>query len=141
MRVVNISLGAGVFESYNTDPLTVAAKRAVDVGIVVVAAACNYGKSKDGTTQYGVLGAPGNAPWVLTVGASSTEGTVDRRDDKVAGYSSRGPTMIDFGAKPDLVAPGTGTVSLSNPNSLFYLTKASFLVSGKRLGLLSLPYL
>ena len=141
IRVVNMSLGAGVFESYNTDPLTLATKRAVDAGIVVVAAAGNYGKAKDGTTQYGAIGAPGNAPWVLTVGASSTEGTVDRRDDKMAGYSSRGPTMIDFGAKPDLVAPGTGTVSLSNPDSLFYTTKASFLVAGKRSGLLFQPYL
>ena len=141
IRVINMSLGAGVFESYNTDPLTLAAKRAVDAGIVVVAAAGNYGKAKDGTTQYGAIGAPGNAPWVLTVGASSTEGTVDRRDDKVAGYSSRGPTMIDFAAKPDLVAPGTGTVSLATPGSLLYLTKLSFLVPGKRLGLLTQPYL
>ena len=138
IRVVNMSLGAGVFESYNTDPLTLAAKRAVDAGIVVVAAAGNYGKAKNGQTQYGAIGAPGNAPWVLTVGASSTEGTTDRRDDKMAGYSSRGPTMIDFGAKPDLVAPGTGTVSLATQNSLFYLTKAAFLLPGKRLGLLNL---
>jgi len=141
IRVVNMSLGAGVFESYNTDPLTLAAKRAVDAGIVVVAAAGNYGKNKNGQTQYGAIGAPGNAPWVLTVGASSTEGTTDRRDDKMAGYSSRGPTMIDFLAKPDLVAPGTGTVSLASQDSLFYLTKAAFLVPGKRLGLLSQSYL
>jgi serine protease AprX len=43
-----MSLGAGVFESYNTDPLTLAAKRAVDAGIVVVAAAGNYGKALNG---------------------------------------------------------------------------------------------
>jgi serine protease AprX len=141
IRVINMSLGAGVFESYNTDPLTLAAKRAVDAGIVVVAAAGNYGKAKDGQTQYGAIGAPGNAPWVLTVGASSTEGTTDRRDDKMAGYSSRGPTMIDFLVKPDLVAPGTGTVSLAAPNSLFYSTKAAFLVPGKRSGLLNQSYL
>ena len=49
--------------------------------------------------------------------------------------------MIDFAAKPDLVAPGTGTVSLATQNSLFYLTKAPFLVSGMRFGLLSQPYL
>jgi serine protease AprX len=141
IRVVNMSLGAGVFESYHTDPLTLAAKRAVDAGIVVVAAAGNMGKALNGQPQYGAISAPGNAPWVLTVGASSTEGTTDRRDDKMALYSSRGPTMIDFGAKPDLVAPGTGTVSLATPNSLFYLTKASYLVSGTRLGLLNQPYL
>ena len=45
IRVVNMSFGAGVFESYNTDPLTLAAKRAVDAGIVVVAAAGNMGKA------------------------------------------------------------------------------------------------
>jgi serine protease AprX len=141
IRVVNMSLGAGVFESYNTDPLTVAAKHAVDAGIVVVAAAGNMGKAKDGKPQYGAIGAPGNAPWVLTVGASSTNGTIDRRDDTMASYSSRGPTMIDFAAKPDLVAPGTGTVSLAEKDSLFYLTKSAYLVSGKQLGLTYLPYL
>src|SRR5687767_3469814 len=142
IRVVNMSLGAGVHESYNTDPLTLAAKRAVDAGIVVVAAAGNYGKAKNGETQYGAIGAPGNAPWVLTVGASNTNGTSDRSDDTIASYSSRGPTMIDFAAKPDIVAPGTGTVSLATENSLFYTTKAAFLLPGKRLDLgLFQPYL
>ena len=143
IRVINMSLGAGVFESYNTDPLTLAAKRAVDAGIVVVAAAGNMGKAANGQPQYGAIGAPGNAPWVLTVGATSTMGTIDRRDDTMALYSSRGPTMIDFGAKPDLVAPGSGTVSLSTQNSLFYNTKAPYLVPGKRAGLnfTYLPYL
>jgi serine protease AprX len=130
IRVINMSLGAGVFESYNTDPLTLAAKHAVDNGIVVVAAAGNMGKAANGQPQYGAITAPGNAPWVLTVGASSTMGTIDRRDDTMALYSSRGPTMIDFAAKPDLVAPGSGTVSLSVPGSLLYLTKSSFLSGG-----------
>jgi serine protease AprX len=141
IRVVNMSLGAGVFESYNTDPLTVAAKRAVDAGIVVVAAAGNMGKAANGQPQYGAIAAPGNAPWVLTVGASSSMGTTDRRDDTIALYSSRGPTMVDFAAKPDLVAPGSGTVSLSEKNSLFYTTKAQYLVPGKKSGLTYLPYL
>ncbi|HWI17427.1 MAG TPA: S8 family serine peptidase [Vicinamibacterales bacterium] len=141
IRVVNMSLGAGVFESYNTDPLTVAAKRAVDAGIVVVAAAGNMGKAANGQPQYGAIAAPGNAPWVLTVGASSSMGTTDRRDDTIALYSSRGPTMIDFAAKPDLVAPGSGTVSLSEKNSLFYTTKAQYLMPGKKAGLNYLPYL
>jgi len=141
IRVINMSLGAGVFESYNTDPLTVAAKSAVDAGIVVVAAAGNMGKAVNGQPQYGAITAPGNAPWVLTVGASSSMGTIDRRDDTMALYSSRGPTMYDFAAKPDLVAPGSGTVSLSEQNSLFYTTKAAYLVAGKKSGLTYLPYL
>ena len=130
IRVINLSLGAGVYESYTTDPLTLAAKRAVDAGIVVVAAAGNLGKAADGTPQYGAVGSPGNAPWVITVGASSTNGTVRRQDDTMAGFSSRGPTMYDYAAKPDLVAPGYGTVSLSDPLSAFYTTKAQFLLQG-----------
>ena len=78
IRVINLSVGARVTESYKTDPLTLAAKRAVDAGIVVVTAAGNLGKKANGKAQYGSITAPGNAPWVLTVGASSTEGTVDR---------------------------------------------------------------
>ena len=142
IRVVNMSLGAGVFESYNADPLTLAAKRAVEAGIVVVAAAGNMGKALNGLPQYGAIPAPGNAPWVLTVGASSTNGTIDRRDDTIAGFSSRGPTMIDFAAKPDLVAPGTGTVSLAVKDSTLYLQKSLYLIGGGTfLGLNYSPYL
>ncbi len=130
IRVLNMSLGAAVTESYNTDPLTLAAKRAVDAGIVVVASAGNLGKAANGQPQYGAIGSPGNAPWVITVGASSHNGTVLRQDDTIAAFSSRGPTMYDYDAKPDLVAPGHGTVSLSDPVSRFYTTKAQFLVSG-----------
>jgi serine protease AprX len=140
IRVINLSVGAAVTESYKTDPLSLAAKRAVDAGIVVVAAAGNLGKNKLGQTQYGGITAPGNAPWVLTVGAYSTEGTVTRKDDVMALYSSRGPTAKDFLAKPDLVAPGTGVVSLADPTSLMYLTKAAFLLNGTQL-LGSKPYL
>ncbi|MEN3339552.1 MAG: serine protease AprX [Acidobacteriota bacterium] len=130
IRVINLSVGAGITESYNTDPLALAAKRAVDAGIVVVAAAGNLGRNALGQSQYGGITAPGNAPWVLTVGASSTEGTVTRLDDVYAPYSSRGPSAIDFNAKPDLLAPGTGVVSLTDPTSLLYLTKTAFLLNG-----------
>src|SRR5207244_4294265 len=74
--------------------------------------------------------APGNAPWVLTVGAYSHEGTLTRTDDKVADFSSRGPTAKDYLAKPDVVATGVGIVSLAVPGSTFYTTKAPFLLSG-----------
>jgi serine protease AprX len=130
IRVVNLSAGAGVSESYWTDPLTVAAKRVVDKGIVVVAAAGNLGKNAEGQKQYGGILSPANAPWVLTVGASSTEGTVRRLDDKVAGFSSRGPTRGDYLAKPDLVAPGYGIVSLASPGSTLYHANPQFLVQG-----------
>src|SRR3954463_13129056 len=140
VRVVNMSVGAGIFESYWTDPLTVATKKLTDKGIVVVAAAGNMGKNAAGHLQYGAITAPGNAPWVLTVGASSTMGTLTRNDDEMASFSSSGPSFLDYEAKPDLVAPGVGTVSLAVPGSTFYLTKAAALLDGKpKLG--SKPYL
>jgi serine protease AprX len=140
IRVVNLSIGAGVYESYDTDPLTLAAKRAVDAGIVVVAAAGNLGNTATGGNQYGGITAPGNAPWVITVSASTTMGTVNRTDDLHADYSSRGPTFIDYTAKPDLVAPGTGTFSLADPTSMFFATKATHLQFGYR-ETSSAPYL
>ena len=117
LRVINLSIGAAVLESYETDPLALAARRAVEAGLVVVAAAGNFGKNDDGEIQYGGITAPGNAPWVLTVGAYSTFGTPDPSDDRVAGYSSRGPTAVDFNAKPDILAPGTRIVSLNDHES------------------------
>ena len=136
IRVINISVGAGIYESYETDPLTQAAKRAVDAGIVVVASAGNLGQNASNQAQYGGITAPANAPWVLTVGAASHHGTTTRADDTVAAFSSRGPTWLDFIAKPDLVAPGVGIESLTDPTSTLYAT-----LPNQRLdGLLPSPY-
>lgn len=130
LRIVNVSLAARVYESYNSDPLTLAAKRAVEAGLVVVSAAGNLGRGPDGGPEYGRIGAPGNAPWVLTVGSSSHQGTADRSDDIVAGFSSRGPTSIDYRAKPDLVAPGVGIESLADPTSTLFATKPAMRIWG-----------
>lgn len=130
IRVVNLSVGAAVTQSYWIDPLALAARRLTERGILVVAAAGNLGKNAEGEMQYGGILAPGNAPWVLTVGASSTEGTVRTRDDIVADFSSNGPTRGDYLAKPDLVAPGRGVLSLAVPGSTLYQASADYLVSG-----------
>ena len=130
IRVVNLSVGAAIRESYWTDPLTLAAKRVVDAGVTVVAAAGNRGRNANGQPQYGGVTAPGNAPWVLTVGASTTNSTTNRADDAMASFSSRGPTYFDWAAKPDLVAPGQATVSLADPLGAFYTSKAQFLLPG-----------
>jgi serine protease AprX len=132
LRVINISIGAGVFESYRLDPLAQATRRAVDAGIVVVAAAGNLGLDSNGEPQYGGITAPGNAPWVITVGASSHQGTARRSDDSLAAFSSRGPTWIDFVAKPDLVAPGVGIESLADPHSTLYNELANYRLDGTR---------
>ena len=132
IRVVNLSLGAAVTQSYWVDPLALAARRLTERGIVVVSAAGNLGKNAAGQPQYGGILAPGNAPWVLTVGASSTEGTARTRDDVVASFSSRGPTRGDYLAKPDLVAPGRGVLSLSVPGSTLYQAGQAYLTYGAR---------
>ncbi|MSO82073.1 MAG: hypothetical protein EXQ53_02080 [Acidobacteria bacterium] len=80
--------------------------------------------------------APATLPGSSRVGAASHEGTPARSNDTLARFSSRGPTWIDFAAKPDLVAPGVGTESLSDPHSALYSTYADYLLDGTR----STPY-
>src|SRR5215469_16126048 len=113
IRVMNLSLGRPVYESYTLDPLCQAVEAAWKAGIVVVVAAGNDGRTDYSVYNgYGTITAPGNDPYVITVGAMNTKGTPDRSDDVLTSYSSKGPTAIDHIVKPDLVAPGNRVVSL-----------------------------
>lgn len=120
IRVINLSLGRPVSGSYKTDPLCQAVEQAWKAGIVVVVAAGNEGRNNTyGNQGYGTIGSPGNDPYVITVGALKSAGTVGRSDDRMASYSSKGPTLIDHIVKPDLVAPGNRVISVKlNSNSL-----------------------
>src|SRR5213594_164018 len=108
IRVLNLSLGHPVYESYKTDPLCRAVASAVRKGIVVVVAAGNDGAIGTG---FGTITSPGNSPSAITVGAVDDRNTVPAADDVLAWYSSKGPALVDFVVKPDLVAPGTWIVS------------------------------
>ena len=113
IRVINLSLGRPVFESYTLDPLCQAVEKAWNAGIVVVVAAGNDGRNQtQGTDGYATISAPGNDPLVITVGAMKTMGTLTRADDLIASYSSKGPTLFDHVVKPDIVAPGNRIISL-----------------------------
>src|SRR6266699_156056 len=115
IEVINLSLGRGVYESYRLDPLCQAVEAAWNAGIVVVVAAGNNGRNNSaGTYGYGTIAAPGNDPYVITVGAMKTNGTYSTVDDTIATYSSKGPTGFDQIVKPDLVAPGNRVVSDDN---------------------------
>ena len=109
IRVLNLSLGHPVFESYRTDPMCQAVRKAYDSGILVVVAAGNDGRIGSG---FGTITSPGNEPTALTVGAMDDGNTVTTTDDVLASYSSKGPSLVDYVVKPDLVAPGTAIVSL-----------------------------
>src|SRR5262249_42609675 len=79
IRIINLSLGRPVFTSYQNDPLCQAVEAAWKAGIVVVVAAGNDGRDDaNGTKGYGTIDAPGNDPYVITVGAMKTMKTVSR---------------------------------------------------------------
>jgi serine protease AprX len=105
IRVVNLSLSSTVAESYVTDPLDAAAESAWLSGLVVVAAAGNDGIAPDAVSY-----APGNDPYVISVGGMDDRGTKSRDDDILAPWSSRGVTQ-DGVRKPDVLAPGLRLVS------------------------------
>ncbi|MGI5205331.1 S8 family serine peptidase [Spirillospora sp. CA-108201] len=95
-KVVNMSLGGGYTDG--TDPVSQALNGLSDrYGTLFVVAAGNDG-------AIGAVNAPGTADAALTVGA------VDGRD-RLAGFSSRGPRMGRYAAKPEIVAPGVDIVA------------------------------
>ncbi|MBN2908693.1 S8 family serine peptidase [Polycladomyces sp. WAk] len=116
IRVISLSLGSTSQLSYKDDPVCQAVEAAWNHGITVVVAAGNEGPEPR------TIASPGIHPRVITVGASDDHSTVDNRDNTIAQFSSRGPT-IDGIVKPDLVAPGTQITSLRVKRS--YLDKTA----------------
>jgi serine protease AprX len=105
IRVVNLSLNEATPSSYKTNPLNAAAEATWNAGIVVVAAAGNRGNAADAVDY-----APGNDPFVITVGGVDDKGTSEANDDVAASWSSTGTTRDGY-AKPDFLAPGAHMVS------------------------------
>jgi serine protease AprX len=104
IRVLNLSFGTDGSQSYLVDPLDYAVEQVWQSGILVIVSAGNRGPSA------GTVNKPGDDPFVVTVGAMYGQDTLDRSDDVVMGFSSRGPTQ-DGVSKPNLVAPGVTIVS------------------------------
>jgi serine protease AprX len=100
--VVNISIVASQNSSFMYDPLDKAVEKLWLNGVVVVAAAGNYGSTGGAS---GVPFAPANDPFVISVGATDTNGTVSTADDFAAPWSAWGATNDGF-MKPELAAPG-----------------------------------
>lgn len=112
IHVLSMSLGSNAqkYENENDDPMVQIVNQAWEAGIVVVAAAGNSGPEPS------TIASPGISSQIITVGALDDRGTVDRSDDEVASFSSRGPTLYGV-EKPDILAPGVNITSLRAPNS------------------------
>lgn len=120
IRAVNLSLSVGTAESYHTSPMAAAVERLWNAGVTVVAAAGNLGSAANATWF-----APGNDPYVITVGALDDNQTLLPGDDVLAPFSSFGPTQDGF-AKPDILAPGRKIVStLASPTCFLARTYAN----------------
>jgi serine protease AprX len=103
IRVANLSLQSSTPATFAYDPLDQAVEKLWFNGVVVVAAAGNYGDNGQPTT---VAYAPGNDPFIITVGASDTNNTPwTAADDFAAPWTAYGYTLDGF-AKPDIGAPG-----------------------------------
>lgn len=109
--IISISLGG---YGNPDDPVCQAVDNAVECGVVVVVAAGNEGPSEE------TISSPACARKVITVGSSThlTGSKESGGPDKIAFYSSRGPTSIGT-IKPDILAPG-GDVNRDAPESKVY---------------------
>jgi serine protease AprX len=102
IKVANFSLHSSIATHFYYDPLDRAVEKLWLNGVVVVAAAGNYGTAGGPS---GVLYSPGNDPFVITVGAVDVGSAFGTLDDSVAPWSAWGSTEDGF-AKPELGAPG-----------------------------------
>ncbi|MAW93194.1 MAG: hypothetical protein CMA32_01730 [Euryarchaeota archaeon] len=110
-----ISLSWGITSHENggsdgSDMFSLVLDEATLAGITVSVAAGNDGSNNDG------LSGMGSSSLSITVGATDDKNTVDRSDDGIASYSSRGPRRDNNDGnpydemKPDVSAPGTNIV-------------------------------
>jgi len=108
--VMSLSWGITSHEdggSDGSDPFSRLIDEVVDQGVVCVGAAGNDGPNNDGMSG---MSASSKA---IIVGATNDLNTIDRSDDIIAGYSSRGPRRDNNDddpydeLKPDVSAPGT----------------------------------
>jgi serine protease AprX len=124
IRVANFSLHTTAPASVFFDPLDRAVERLWLSGVVVVAAAGNYGVAGQPTT---VAYAPANDPFVITVGADDIDGSVSTNDDIASPWSVYGYTLDGF-AKPELAAPGRYMIGPVPPTSTLALERLTSLV-------------
>jgi serine protease AprX len=119
IRVANFSLHSATPGHFVNSPLDRAVEKLWFNGIFVVAAAGNFGVAGQ-AVRMGF--APGNDPFVMTVGAVDLGGTVGVGNDNAAPWSAFGYTYDGF-LKPDIGAPGRYMVGPAPPTSTLVAEK------------------
>lgn len=121
IRIVNISVGTlPHVGDKEEEELLKAAEELWDAGLVVVAAAGNYGP------RQGSITTPGISKKIITVGSSNDQQESNTFGRQRKNYSGRGPTK-ECVVKPDLVAPGSSVISCNgkyNKNVKPYISKS-----------------
>jgi serine protease AprX len=119
IRVANFSLHSATPGHFVNSPLDLAVEKLWFNGIFVTAAAGNFGVAGQ-AVRMGY--APGNDPFVMTVGALDLGGTVGVGNDNAAPWSAYGYTYDGF-AKPDIGAAGRYIVGPAPPTSTLVAEK------------------
>ena len=111
--IISLSWGITSHEtggSDGSDMFSQVLDEATLAGVVVSVAAGNSGSDNDG------LSGMGSSSLSITVGALDDKNSIDRSDDGIASYSSRGPRRDNNDGnpydemKPDVSAPGTNII-------------------------------
>jgi serine protease AprX len=125
IRVVNLSLHSTTPSNFTKDPLDKAVEKLWFAGVTVVVASGNYG-NPDGPS--GVPFAPGNDPFVITVGAVDLENTVGVGRHDIAGWSAYGYTKDGF-RKPEIAAAGRFVIGPVPMNATLPLERPDHVVA------------
>jgi serine protease AprX len=125
IKVANFSLHSSSSSSFTHDALDKAVEKLWFAGVTVVAAAGNYGLPNGPS---GVLYAPGNDPFVITVGAADMDGNPSPNNDTAPSWSAYGYTNDGFD-KPEVAADGRYMVGPIPMSSTLAVQKAASIVA------------
>ena len=102
IKVANFSMAGSTPTTFRYDPLDKAVESLWFAGVTVVAAAGNFGT---GTGPVDMSAAPGNDPFIITVGALDQNQSSNPLAASTPWWSAYGYTADGF-SKPDMAAPG-----------------------------------
>jgi len=125
IKVANFSLHSSSSTSFTRDALDKAVEKLWFAGVTVVAAAGNYGLPN---APSGVPYAPGNDPFVITVGAADMDGNPSPNNDTAPQWSAYGYTNDGF-QKPEVAADGRYMVGPIPMSSTLAVQKAASVVA------------